>query len=433
MNVRPDNNVAVCDNGTLDVEAWGPASEDKYRLIFENSIVPIWIDDFSAVSRELNRLRSEGVTDLRAHLDHHPDYAFEVGSKLKVVDLNVATLKLFHADNREQLGSLINKAFRSGAIKTFEKALCAIWDKAESFTSEITFLDSEEQPINAIITFNIPAEERLFSFVPVSIINVTDLKRAEAELIEYRDQLEILVEKRTGQLKAAQSELLQQERMATLGRLTATVSHELRNPLGTIQAAICSIGVGLDTQNMQRALELAERSIARCVGIIEELNSYARVKELALSEELVDGWLKGVLGEIPKSEQVHYEHDLSSGVRAWIDKEKLRQVVVNLIDNAVHALEDKSSTGKLLRLSTGRCDGHFQVCVKDDGVGMSHEVQQRLFEPLFSTKGFGVGLGMAIVKAIVEQHKGTITIESAPGMGTLVTLRLPVNPNSVGG
>ena len=260
--------------------------------------------------------------------------------------------------------------------------------------------------------------------------DITDRKLAEKELAKYREHLEHLVEERTFQLKEAQEGLLQGERLATLGKLTATVSHELRNPLGTIQTALCSISARLgqsETHQVERSLKLAERSIDRCVNIIEELTNYTRVKQLNLSKTSIDEWLQTLLDEQVLPKEIHCELDLSCGVQTTIDQEKLRQVIVNVITNAEHALMDERSTGKLLQVSTRLFDGEYEVCVCDNGIGMSEETAQKMFEPLYSTKGFGVGLGMVISKTIVEQHHGRLTVKSKEEEGTKVCLRLPLN------
>lgn len=119
--------------------------------------------------------------------------------------------------------------------------------------------------------------------------------------------------------------------------------------------------------------------------------------------------------------------DLSIGIRTSFDQEKLRQVAVNLITNAVHALQDKTSGKKLLRISTHLIDHNYEIRFSDNGIGMSDDIKEKVFEPLYSTKGFGVGLGMVVVKNIVEQHHGEINIESKEGKGTTVTLRLPIS------
>ena len=261
--------------------------------------------------------------------------------------------------------------------------------------------------------------------------NITDRKRVEKELAKHHEQLELLVDDRTRKLKEAQSELIQSERLATLGRLTATVSHEIRNPLGTIQMAIFSIGDLLERNEphlVERALELAERNIIRCVNIIEDLTSYTRIKKLVLSKISIDDWLRMFLEEQTLPKKIRCELGLSSGACALIDQGKLWQVMNNLINNAVHALLAENSNGDLLQISTHLLDGEYEIRVRDNGIGMSDETKGKVFEPLYSTKGFGVGLGMVITKGIVEQHHGEISIESMEGKGTTVTLRLPINP-----
>ena len=112
-----------------------------------------------------------------------------------------------------------------------------------------------------------------------------------------------------------------------------------------------------------------------------------------------------------------------------IDRDKLQQAVVNLITNAVHALVDERSTGKQILVSTHDLKDHFEIRISDNGVGMSDETRQQIFEPLYSTKEFGVGLGMVITKSIIEQHRGVIFIESEEGRGTTVVFRLPSQPS----
>jgi PAS domain S-box-containing protein len=261
--------------------------------------------------------------------------------------------------------------------------------------------------------------------------DITDRKRTEEVLAKHQEQLEILVEDRTRKLKDAQSELMQSERLATLGRLTATVSHEIRNPLGTIQTAIFSIDNFLERNELHQvklALELAERNILRCVNIIDDLTSYTRIKKLVLTKTFIDDWLKMYLGEQTIPKKIRCELDLQSGVCASIDQEKLWQVMNNLINNAVHALLDENSKGDLLHISTQLLDGEYEIRVRDNGIGMSDETKEKVFEPLYSTKGFGVGLGMVITKGIVEQHHGEISIESVEGKGSTITLRLPIKP-----
>ncbi len=406
------------------------ARERRFRGLFENTEVSIWNEDISAVVDILEGLRKEGVTDLGQYLQENLDAAWEMAAKVKVLQVNEATLGLFGAKSHDDMLTNIDKTFGPNTIEVFIDELCAIWGKKKSFRSKASFQTLDGKELNTIISFFVPETLDGFKSLPVSIFDITDLTRAEKELVKYQDQLELLVEEQTQKLKDAHVELLQRERLAALGKLTATVSHELRNPLGTIQTALFSVADGLERNKPSittRSIALAERSIERCVKIIEELNSYTRVKELNLAESSLDDWLKNVLSEQNVPLGIHKDLNIASGVRAWFDQDKLRQVVVNLLDNAVHALQDKKSKGDRLQVSTHALDEEYEIRVCDNGAGMTKETQKKVFEPLFSTKGFGVGLGMVIVKNIVEQHQGSIRIESKLGEGTTITLRLPVH------
>ncbi len=153
--------------------------------------------------------------------------------------------------------------------------------------------------------------------------------------------------------------------------------------------------------------------------------NYTRVKKLNTTKTSLNDWMKTVLDEQVNLEDVCCEFELASDIYAQIDQEKLRQVMINLITNAVHALLAKKSNGKLLQISTHLFDDEYEIRVRDNGTGMSDESREKVFEPLYSTKGFGVGLGMVIAKGIVEQHHGEISVESMDGKGTTVTLRPP--------
>jgi signal transduction histidine kinase len=116
---------------------------------------------------------------------------------------------------------------------------------------------------------------------------------------------------------------------------------------------------------------------------------------------------------------------LNSQAVASIDKERLRRVLVNVITNALQAMEEVSVTVRTLEIKTRDVDGRCEINVRDTGVGMSEEVMARIFEPMFSTKNFGVGLGVPIIKNIMEGHGGDVVYQSSPNKGTTVTLWLP--------
>jgi PAS domain S-box-containing protein len=270
-------------------------------------------------------------------------------------------------------------------------------------------------------------------------------KKLEAELRIAKDEAEALaravqeanaalerrVAERTAELNAAQDELLKKERLATLGQLTATVAHELRNPLSAIKNTTFVIGqiAGAGGVDIERPLTRIQRSIERCNRIVSDLLDYSRTRAPDRRPRELDHWLRETLEEQPVPASVTLVADLAAGpARVQLDSERFCQVVVNIIENAVQAMTGVPGSGAAHRLvvTTRALDHEAHLVFEDNGPGIAPEILGRVFEPLFSTKTFGTGLGLATVKHIVEQHEGTITIASAPGEGTCVTIVLPL-------
>lgn len=251
-------------------------------------------------------------------------------------------------------------------------------------------------------------------------------KRTEALLEAHREQLEQTVEARTEELRAAQEALIQKERLATLGQLTATVSHELRNPLGTIQSSLYTIekrvhGAGL---NLERVIERTVRSIRRCNGIIEEMLDYTRSQKVSLRKVPLDDWLMVTTDEMTIPADVVLERTFQSDAVVSIDTELIRRVLINLIDNSTQAMEIQT-TEKRIEITATSEPGAIRLTVEDTGPGVPEEVLAHIFDPLFSTKNFGVGLGTNIVKNIVDRHGGTTVYGNKPDGGARVEITLP--------
>ena len=254
-------------------------------------------------------------------------------------------------------------------------------------------------------------------------------KAAEEELRQLNATLEQRVEQRTEELARA-------NRLATLGKLTATVSHELRNPLAVIRNTVFALGEAAKSHgiNLDRSLKRIERNVIRCNEIITELLDYTRTRKLDAAPRVFDDWLVEVLNEydVPPGIALHRQLD-AAGAEVTFDSGRLQRVFVNLLDNARDAINDGRSVpapgtarDASITIRTKVVAGRFQAVVADTGAGIPPEVFPKIFEPLFSTKGFGIGLGLPTVKQIIEQHGGDIQIASAVGQGTTVTMWLPL-------
>lgn len=261
--------------------------------------------------------------------------------------------------------------------------------------------------------------------------DISARKRAEEALAHHRERLVEQVQERSRDLEAAQQELVRSERLAAIGQLTGTVSHELRNPLGTIRSSFAIIGNHLQTAHgpVARAMERIERNIDRCVTIIDELLAYTRVREVHLEPVEIDTWLTDLVVDEDIPHAVSVVVDCQSGCRMSIDRERLRRAVLNLLENACQALTESEHdcTQATVALSASVVDGRLAITVTDNGPGIPEDIRERIFDPLFSTKSFGVGLGLPLVRQVVEQHGGEIAVDTKLDEGTTVTLSLPLS------
>ncbi|MCP4657211.1 MAG: PAS domain S-box protein [bacterium] len=252
---------------------------------------------------------------------------------------------------------------------------------------------------------------------------------AEEALAEYREQLEELVKERTRQLEAAQEELIRKERLAALGQLIASVAHEIRNPLGTIRSSMFVIGRTLGGKDLgiREDLERARRNVIRCDAIIEELLEFVRAKRLSLTPTALDDYIGGILDEQTIPDGIDLIRRLTSGSRIPLDPERFQSCVINVVANACHAMTSERGSGGQLTVETARSADRVEIRIADTGVGIGADDLARVFEPLYSTKSFGVGLGLPIVRQIMERHHGGVEIASRPDEGTTVTLWLPAD------
>jgi signal transduction histidine kinase len=229
-----------------------------------------------------------------------------------------------------------------------------------------------------------------------------------------------------GELRAAQESLVQKEKLAMLGLLAGGVGHELRNPLGVMTNAVYYLGAVLkdSPEEIREYLGILSTQISLSEKIVGDLLDFARIKpprlesvslKLVVDEQLQRaGSLEGV------SVNHDFPHDLPN-VR--VDRVQIGQVVLNLITNA---LQSMNGNGVNLTLRGRRAaNGFVRLDVIDTGTGMTPDQMERLFEPLFTTKARGIGLGLAVSRGLVQANGGAISAESKAGAGTTMSVSLP--------
>jgi signal transduction histidine kinase len=227
----------------------------------------------------------------------------------------------------------------------------------------------------------------------------------------------------------AEAELFQQERLSLLGRLTASVAHELRNPLSTIRNTVHAIGEAAAMKGLDivRQMSRVHRTIDRCDGIIGDLLDYASARDTVPSPIPLDTWIEEVIKgqKVPKGITVECRLGAPRAVVS-IDPDRLRSAIVKVFENAIEVLvETPALAEQRVTVSTAIGD-RFEIAITDTGPGIPPNILPRVFEPLFSTRSFGTGLGLATAKQIVENHNGDIVIARGPEGGTRVVIRLPI-------
>ena len=262
-----------------------------------------------------------------------------------------------------------------------------------------------------------------------------------ARLVTVNDDISALnrdLSNNMQKLKAAQDELLNRGRMEQLGQLTATVAHEIRNPLGAVRTSAFLIGRKVAGKNLgiESQLERINKGIGRCDSIITQLLDFSRTKEVDTKPSDLDGWLEAVLQEDVEQfpAAVRIECLLGLGGRdVNFDQQRLRRAIGNLISNSCEAMVGNGQqpaahavTDPTIRIATSVEGGMVHISIADNGPGMSDEVLGRIREPLFTTKNFGTGLGVPAVEQIARQHGGALHISSALGQGANFTITLPL-------
>ena len=281
-------------------------------------------------------------------------------------------------------------------------------------------------------------EDELGRLTDAFNLMLTQIQFRDDELAGYRSGLERLVKDRTLELEQAQDELVRKDRLATLGRLIATVGHEIRNPLGTVKNCVFSIADALPTGDLdraERAIDLADRSIRRCDLIIDELLTFSRRRLLELRETEIGGWLNDLLDEQEWPDEVVCIRRFDSHAIVHIDEDQFRRAIVNLLTNAVQAAQAQAQCSEsekkvvpTVTLSIHLREERVEIHCCDNGPGIPRELLSRVFEPLFSTKSFGIGLGLSIVKDLMEAHHGGVELHPRDTGGTRAILWLPLYP-----
>jgi signal transduction histidine kinase/CheY-like chemotaxis protein len=266
----------------------------------------------------------------------------------------------------------------------------------------------------------------LADYATIAIVNA----QLYEETKRWSEELERKVEARTRELRAAQEQLLQSEKLASIGQLAAGVAHEINNPMGVILGFAQGILKTLpQDDSLRRPLTTMEKESLRCKRIVQNLLDFAHYSEptphLTNINELLDASCELVEHQI-SLQNVKLFKDYDPALPSIMaDLHQLQQVFINVMLNAYQAMPDGGS----LRLTTRTVGSELQVTLADTGSGILPENVQRIFDPFFTTKevGEGTGLGLSVSYGIIKAHGGDIEVESQVGKGTTFVIKLPID------
>ena len=268
-------------------------------------------------------------------------------------------------------------------------------------------------------TVDLTAERRCGEEFPISIsFSVAELGGHLLMTAMMRDMSEV---------KAMERKLLQNERLASIGRALSFVTHEVKNPLVVIGGFARSLLRESGLSHGQREkLEIIAGEVKRLEGLLEEIQDFSKPLRLNRERLHLGPFLEGEISILRDSEicrEVRVDVSVEGDPVVRADREKLRQVLVNLIKNSLEAMDKR---GNILVKAAQGSEGHVEITVEDDGKGIPEDKVEDLFQPFFTTKPGGTGLGLPLCRKIVGDHGGDMSMRPRPGGGTIVTIRLPL-------
>ncbi|MGA9045516.1 PAS domain-containing protein [Sulfuricurvum sp.] len=256
--------------------------------------------------------------------------------------------------------------------------------------------------------------------------DITVHKQTEENIRQLNENLDAKVKERTLQLLEAQEELVRKEKMAILGQVAVSMGQELRNPLGVMNNAVYFLQSVLPDadEKVKDYLKIIKNEIAGSERIISDLLDSAHTNPPYTETAGVRELIEQILGKLTIPSTVTVKLEIPETLPPlWVDAQQIHQVLRNLISNGIEAMPEGGTLD--IRALSDEVTKKITLSVHDSGIGITPEHLDKLFQPLFTTKARGIGLGLVVVKNMTEANGGTIKVESEVGKGTVFTLTLP--------
>ncbi len=387
-------------------------TEARYAGLFEVSNMTFAEMDFRATEPLLDKLREDGVTDLASYLNAHPDEFAHMLSLIRTTRVNEALARLMGYEDVADLVANPPVQNADTAAEVLLRQLEMYYYGVDHIDGRTVLTGKDNVRVPVYFTVNRLAEGLHLS----SHVNLSEQER----ISELRE--------------AAQEELARANRIATVGAFSASIAHELNQPIASM---VMDVQTGLrfltrdepDTVAAERILQRLSRTAQRVAGIVQHTrDSLVAGQRETRPIDLCK--MASETGELLERElrraKVHFELDCAEGVPDVSgDPVQLQQVMVNLINNAAEAMRDQPGE-RHIRVTIGQVDGIAEVSVADSGPGIAEENIDRLFQPFFTTKASGMGMGLQICRSTIEAMGGDLTVRNQPEGGAVFAFRLPI-------
>lgn len=269
--------------------------------------------------------------------------------------------------------------------------------------------------------FNDEDKEYALAFASIAAVAIEN-----SRLIKKQKEQYYLLQKAYEELQAAQETIIKQEKFATIGQLASSISHEIKNQLGVVMAVEAIKKMHPDNPRIKMYTQLIIDARNRIINLLDEIRDFAKKKDYEKSEVELISLIKNTISICGLDKDLNtikivFEPAEDISPRIIGNADKIQQVLINLIRNAGHASEPKSR----IEIFIESADNFWIIKIKDYGKGIPDEIKEKVWDPFFTTKSSGTGLGLDICKKIIENHNGQIWFDSKENVGTTFYIKLP--------
>jgi PAS domain S-box-containing protein len=414
-------------NSMVSIEYSIRMQEQEY--FYEARLLPLLEDQIIAIVRNITERKQaeQEVQDLQRYnrglIETSLDPLVTFDQKGIILDVNEATIRATGRTREELIGTPFADYF-TDSVKA-NRGVMLVFEAGEVRDYELVM--KARDGTEAVVAYNASlyrdqAGQVMGAFAAAR--DITELKRSEAEVRQERDKVKEGMEK----LVETQDKLVRSERLAAIGEAAAYLSHEIKNPLMVIGGFARQVEKSLSDEDddNRRKLKIIQDEARRLELMLTDVRDFTRPsrpqKELQDINSIIENTLVLLENDF-KEKGISCEKSLDSDLPPiFLDPRQIEQLLINLAKNALEAMPN----GGKFFISSWREDKQVKVSALDSGTGIPSEIAEKIFNPFFTTKKKGTGLGLAVCRKIIEDHEGEIYVQSKEGKGTKVTIILPI-------